>query len=1044
MASERTAQVLHGREGSYALLEVIGKGAYGIVYKGIWREVGRHVAIKRASRSKLSSEEEKALQTEIQLFKNLKHHHIVNYIEAVDIPSSRYLDIVMEFVEGGSLFNIVRNIRKSKEDGERVFDESVVADFIRQVVLGLDYLHSQGVVHRDIKGANILVTKESHVKLADFGVASTKPADQSSPFDVAGSPYWMAPEIINLTGSSTASDVWSVGCTVIEVLTGFPPYHELSDVTALFRIVSDDCPPLPPNLSAECQDFLKKCFNKDMLTRISARELLNHRWLRKDDAGQPGVGHMSATVEGANAVATEPSYVESETSPVTVAGTLGLYEESKDEDFNDLEFEESDGIEDSDQLDGEGTNGISSSAFNAEAFEFGNSGRDQDVIQENLDIIANQEAFLSGAELHRLSFSEDPFKDVLDDPEVEMERERERRQKEMWEMVKRFAASIGKETEIHVAACNSLVDIFQKHPEQRYFLIYDPGLNPIIEALERGGKDVMVEASLRVTLSILGDDGQGLSSDGEGRDVRTTPSEIQGFGYPRVSNIRRDLCLAGFLPVVMKYCRRSAPLQARLLSARFMEKIIELESTLQMFIACRGFIVFVDMLEPDILKVGELTRVALKGIDRMLSMENQRHKRDFCRRFASCGLLDRIVDGISHNMNFLEKHKKDKKRLLAEREDVQGHVSRLASLLETFAARADAIVKTTMITQSVLNPIIRQITNRLTPSSGVLSILCCIRDLSRDPLTHMALQEASTIETLVQYLSVDVPTSETNPRHFIISSLHNLCTVSPARQEIAARSGLVPHLQRYITSKDMNLRSLCIDMYSGLACAGRATRIELAKHNGADFYVELLVMLSAPGTVRKWQAKVLQSFSEWLDDEGQSDHVETRLVSDRNKTRMCNLLARIRLIDVEAVLEPYLKMVTVSRTINNVYGASGELMSAMVRWLENMYSDEAGSGPRGRLLLLRTLLAHVRLWTRESANHGKKRRGDYCAGASLVAADCIGGELFYVVFIGRVRVMKYMDGSICRTISCCGIEDLEDERVLMRKVQSGCPIIKDT
>ncbi|CAN8075843.1 unnamed protein product [Agarophyton chilense] len=973
MASESASQVLYGREGSYALLEVIGKGAYGTVYKGIWREVGRHVAIKRASRSKLSSDEEKALQTEIQLFKNLKHRHIVNYVEAVDNPKSSFLDIVMEFVEGGSLFSIVRSIRKSKDDGERVFDERVVADFIRQVVLGLDYLHRQGVVHRDIKGANILVTKESHVKLADFGVASTKPADQSSPFDVAGSPYWMAPEIINLTGSSTASDIWSVGCTVIEVLTGFPPYHDLSDVTALFRIVSDDCPPLPPNVSTECQDFLKKCFNKDMHTRISAKELLSHRWLTKDDANdfydlddEP----TRANVKEFNVDAEESNHLGSGVSPANVVGTLGLYEESRDEDFSDLEFEEALIVDESAQTSGLRSNGASSSPFNAEAFEFGSGERDQDAIQEDLDIVANQEALLSGSSLQRLSFGEDPFKDVLDDPEVELERERERRQKELWEMVKRFAASIGKETEIHVAACNSLVDIFQKNPEQRYFLIYDPGLNPIIEALESGGKDVMVEASLRVTLSILGDDRQGGSNDGDGEDVTTTPSEIQAFGYPRMSNIRQDLCLAGFLPVVMKYCRRSAPLQARLLSARFMEKIIELESTLQMFIACRGFIVFVDMLEPDILKIGELTRIALKGIDRMLSMENQRHKRDFCRRFASCGLLERIVEGISHNMKFLESHKNQTKKFLSEREDVQGHVSRLASLLQTFAARADTIVKTTMVTQSVLNPIIRQITNRLTPSSGIRSILCCIRDLSRDPLTHMALQKASTIQTLVQYLSVDIRTLKTNPRHFIISSLHNLCIVSPARQEIAALSGLVPHLQRYITSKDMNLRSLCIDMYSGLACAGRATRRELAKHQGADFYVDLLVMLSAPGNVRKWQAKVLQSFSEWLDDEGQSKHVENRLVSDRNKSRMCNSLARVRLIDVEAVLEPYLKMVTISRTINVVYGASEELVTAMVRWLESMYNDEVGSGPRGKLLLLRSLLAHARLWTMKSGNHG--------------------------------------------------------------------------
>lgn len=964
MASEHAAKVLYGREGSYALLDRIGKGAYGTVYKGIWREVGRHVAIKRASRSRLSSDEEKALQTEIHLFKNLKHHHIVNYIEAIDDPESSFLDIVMEYVEGGSLFNVVRLIRKSKEAGERVFDERVVASYIRQVVLGLCYLHRQGVVHRDIKGANILVTKESHVKLADFGVASTKPNDQSSPFDVAGSPYWMAPEIINLTGSSTASDIWSVGCTVVELLTGFPPYHDLSDVTALFRIVSDDCPPLPPNLSPECQDFLKKCFNKDMHTRISAEELLLHRWIKSNDHDHEAAVSNS---RNQNLSANRAGIPDTEHSPVNVAGTLGIYEESKDEGFDDLDFEETTSIDEPDNLE---KIGRQSSPFDVGPTVFGASATDQDTIQQNLDFVAKQEAFLSGSDLHRMRLSDDPFKDVLEDPEVELERERERKHKELWEIVKLHAASIGKSKESHIAACHALVDIFRDHPEQRYCLIYDPGLNPIIEVLESGGSNDTLVAALEVTLSLFGDDDQDEAGDKSGKRVATTSNEIQAVGYPRVSNIREDLCLAGFLPLIMKYCRRDAPLQARLLSARFMEEVLELESTLQMFIACRGYTVFVDMLEPDILNVGELTRVALKGIDRMLSMDNQRHKRDFCRRFSLCGLLDRIVEGIIHNMKFIEDEGTDRKKFAPQQRDIEGHVSRLASLLETFAARADTMVKSTMISHSIIDPIIRQITNRRTPAAGVLSILCCVRDLSRDPQTHMALQTASTIETLVQYLSVDIQTLETNPRHFIISSLHNLCIVSPARQEIAARAGLVPHLQRYITAKDMNLRSLCIDMYSGLACAGHATRVELAKHQGADFYVELLVLLSAPGTVRKWQAKVLQSFSEWLEDESHAEYVEKRLVMERNRIRMCTSLARVRLIDVEGVLEPYLKMVTVSKTMNKVYGASEELITAMVRWLESMCNGEVGSGPRGRLLLLRTLLAHARLWSRKTKNRG--------------------------------------------------------------------------
>ena len=122
-----------------------------------------------------------------------------------------------------------------------------------QVLHGLLYLHEQGVIHRDIKGANILTTKQGLVKLADFGVATrTTSLHESS---VVGTPYWMAPEVIELSGATTASDIWSLGCTVIELLDGKPPYHKLQPMHALFRIVNDDHPPLPEGASPVSLDF---------------------------------------------------------------------------------------------------------------------------------------------------------------------------------------------------------------------------------------------------------------------------------------------------------------------------------------------------------------------------------------------------------------------------------------------------------------------------------------------------------------------------------------------------------------------------------------------------------------------------------------------------------------------------------------------------------------------------------------------------------------------------------------------------------------------
>lgn len=118
------------------------------------------------------------------------------------------------------------------------------------------------------------------MKLADFGVA-TKLTKGEKANSVVGTPYWMAPEIIEMSGYiSTACDIWSVGCTVIELLTGSPPYFDLNKWSALIKIVQDEHPPLPADISENCKDFLLKCFEKDAGSRIEAKDLLKHPWVR--------------------------------------------------------------------------------------------------------------------------------------------------------------------------------------------------------------------------------------------------------------------------------------------------------------------------------------------------------------------------------------------------------------------------------------------------------------------------------------------------------------------------------------------------------------------------------------------------------------------------------------------------------------------------------------------------------------------------------------------------------------------------------------------
>lgn len=251
----------------YQLGDCLGKGAFGSVYRALNWGTGETVAVKQIKLADLPKSELRVIMLEIDLLKNLDHANIVKYQGFVKTPET--LNIILEYCENGSLHSISKNFGR--------FPENLVAHYMAQVLHGLSYLHEQGVIHRDIKGANILTTKYGLVKLADFGVASKTSGLHDSA--VVGTPYWMAPEVIELSGATSASDIWSLGCTVIELLDGKPPYHNLQPMPALFRIVNDEHPPLPHGASPAVLDFLGQCFQKDPNLRVSAKKLLKHPWI---------------------------------------------------------------------------------------------------------------------------------------------------------------------------------------------------------------------------------------------------------------------------------------------------------------------------------------------------------------------------------------------------------------------------------------------------------------------------------------------------------------------------------------------------------------------------------------------------------------------------------------------------------------------------------------------------------------------------------------------------------------------------------------------
>ncbi|KAK1405731.1 Mitogen-activated protein kinase kinase kinase ANP1 [Heracleum sosnowskyi] len=265
-------------KGQWQKEKLIGRGTYGSVYVAINCNNGAMCAMKEVdvipSDSK-SAECIKQLEQEIRVLQQLDHPNIVQYLGS-DILEDRVC-IYLEYVHPGSINNYVREHYRS-------VTESVVRSFTRHILTGLAYLHSTNTIHRDIKGANLLVNASGVVKLADFGLAKHL-TSYAIDLSLKGSPHWMAPEVLlsmmrkdSKPELAFAVDIWSVGCTVIEMLTGKPPWSEYSGVQAMFNVLNRS-PAKPETLSAEGKDFLGRCFQRNPEDRPTAAMLLDHPFL---------------------------------------------------------------------------------------------------------------------------------------------------------------------------------------------------------------------------------------------------------------------------------------------------------------------------------------------------------------------------------------------------------------------------------------------------------------------------------------------------------------------------------------------------------------------------------------------------------------------------------------------------------------------------------------------------------------------------------------------------------------------------------------------
>ncbi|KAJ8613494.1 hypothetical protein CTAYLR_002166 [Chrysophaeum taylorii] len=246
--------------------QMIGMGAFGRVYMALNLDTGELMAMKELDSAAVSSRARCALENEVALMQDLEHPNIVRYVGVES--SSDALGVFLEYVPGGSLRSLLDRFGK--------LEEAVVRLYSRQILLGLEYLHGQGIAHRDIKAANVLVSNDGSVKLADFG-ASKRIATESMQSLTKGTPQFMAPEVIKDEPQGwRKADVWSIGCTIVEMSTGAPPFSQFSNpVTAMYQIACVEEPPeMPANLSEDGHRFLSLCFQRDPKLRPEVSSLL--------------------------------------------------------------------------------------------------------------------------------------------------------------------------------------------------------------------------------------------------------------------------------------------------------------------------------------------------------------------------------------------------------------------------------------------------------------------------------------------------------------------------------------------------------------------------------------------------------------------------------------------------------------------------------------------------------------------------------------------------------------------------------------------------
>ncbi|CUM62677.1 uncharacterized protein PRCAT00000231001 [Priceomyces carsonii] len=811
---------------NFQFSSLIGRGAFANVYKGVNLKTHKVVAIKQILLD--DSQDVRGLMGEIDLLKILRHPNIVKYHGFVKTSTS--LNVFLEFCSKGSL----RQLYKRMGHG---LPESQIIKYVRLILEGLNYLHEQGVVHRDVKAANVLITETDEIKLADFGVAAQVSSKHES---VVGTPNWMAPEtVLGGEGLCTASDIWSLGATVIELFTTNPPYHDLNPMATLHAIGIDDHPPLPTGMTSLALDFLTECFQKQPKLRTTAKLLLQHRWLTCN-----------------RKPVRQTSKINSLNESYTPVKPIELYAEIREDanwenDFKEVNKENWKSLG-ADMIKLEN---IEESMFTSKETktEYGRnellnkfSESNEDVSFESLPRISNQSANDSiQKKLINQIEEEDPFLNIenenFDTNELEIQSKMEFLVTKMSSRVDLFHSRPDEVATSLLKVTTRMRHLVKKYSILHSILIREHGILTLLELASCAPEMPRLQELWFNTLAILN-----IIFD-------SSLSQFENF------------CLLGGIPVFTHFRNISYDLKIRLEVIKFIGKMESSERALSMFVSSGGLRVLSKFVEEDFDSTPEFPLVAIGCIHGVLSKDITRSKSDLCRILSKYGvlfwfvvLLNRLCKLQGHSFR---SHSK---------EEIEKAGDQIIDIIKYFSM-SEAKVRINISSADLFKVLIKVYSN--IEFRHQLVILKFIRSMSCISDVLNALHSADILEFLIRLLesySAKTPHYK-EVMNLVCPIIYNICYLNHARETELVNLGAVPYLNS-LSKINLEFRQFVLPILCELVyCDG--VRNILKKNDVLSIYFNLLVD-------PYWQSNALDAIITWGKHDPDYVNFNTRKACD--------------------------------------------------------------------------------------------------------------------------------------------------------------------